>query len=74
MTEILSPFVFWAQTEHKLSLKVDLKDVKEPKIALTINRLEFSAVGKGARGLHKYDFVIHLFSKVDPEVCIFFKK
>lgn len=24
----LSPFVYWAQTENNVSLKVDLKDVK----------------------------------------------
>lgn len=28
MTDQLSPFVYWAQTETHLSLKVDLKDVK----------------------------------------------
>ena len=25
---VLSPFVYWAQTESNVSLKVDLKDVK----------------------------------------------
>nr|CAD7444936.1 unnamed protein product [Timema bartmani] len=28
MPEVLSPFVYWAQTESNLTLKVDLKDVK----------------------------------------------
>lgn len=28
MTQNLSPFVYWAQTESTVTLKVDLKDVK----------------------------------------------
>lgn len=28
MSQSLSPFVYWAQTEHTVTLKVDLKDVK----------------------------------------------
>lgn len=28
----VSPFVFWAQTEDQISLKIDLKDVKVKKI------------------------------------------
>lgn len=28
MPDMLTPFVYWAQTEHDVTLKVDLTDVK----------------------------------------------
>lgn len=28
MADILTPFVYWAQTENHITLKVDLTDVK----------------------------------------------
>ncbi|KAL0271615.1 UNVERIFIED_CONTAM: hypothetical protein PYX00_008652 [Menopon gallinae] len=67
MTETLSPFVFWAQTESSLSLKVDLKDVKNTNVSLEKDSLVFSADGKGARGQNKYSFTLNFFSTLDPE-------
>lgn len=68
MTEVLSPFVFWAQTEDHVSLRVDLKDAKNPHIMLESEKLSFSAHGKGARGEHKYSFSLNFFSKLNPNV------
>ncbi|XP_069699517.1 very-long-chain (3R)-3-hydroxyacyl-CoA dehydratase isoform X2 [Periplaneta americana] len=63
----LSPFVYWAQSENNVTLKVDLKDVKNPDITLDENRLRFSAHGYGARGQHNYGFVLDFHSSIDAE-------
>ena len=34
MTKTLAPFVYWAQTESEVLMRVDLKDVEEPTITL----------------------------------------
>lgn len=86
MTDTLSPFVYWAQTEGTISLKVDLKDVKvrifprlcffgiylrtfqDPDITLGPDKLKFSAFGHGAKGEHRYAFVLDFNCEVDPEV------
>lgn len=68
MVDTFSPFVFWAQTKHQVTLRVDLKDVKDPEIVLNTDKLEFTAQGTGARGSHKYGFLLHFFSELDPEV------
>lgn len=41
MPNLPSPFVYWAQTEKEITLKVDLKDVKVGKFDLEI-KLEIS--------------------------------
>lgn len=68
MTGLFSPFVYWAQTEEQISLRVDLKDAKSPKISLECDKLSFSAIGKGARGENKYNFLINFFSKLNTNV------
>ncbi|CAG2054365.1 unnamed protein product [Timema podura] len=67
MPEVLSPFVYWAQTESNLTLKVDLKDVKNPDVQLENKKLQFGAQGYGARGLNKYAFTLDFHSAIDPE-------
>nr|CAD7195060.1 unnamed protein product [Timema douglasi] len=67
MPEVLSPFVYWAQTESNLTLKVDLKDVKNPDVHLENKKLQFGAQGYGARGLNKYAFTLDFHSAIDPE-------
>lgn len=67
MPEVLSPFVYWAQTENNVTLKVDLKDVKDPDVLLEGNNLQFAATGQGAKGPHNYGFTLHFHSPVDPE-------
>uniref|UniRef100_A0A336MJD7 Very-long-chain (3R)-3-hydroxyacyl-CoA dehydratase n=1 Tax=Culicoides sonorensis TaxID=179676 RepID=A0A336MJD7_CULSO len=68
MTEpLLSPFVYWAQTETYISLKVDLKDVKNPKVFLRKDQLSFVGYGHGAKGVHEYKFNLDFYKPVDPE-------
>lgn len=68
MAENLSPFVYWAQTENNITLKVDLKDVRqEPIVNLSSKKLQFSAHGQGAKGPHNYAFSIDFFSTIVPE-------
>lgn len=67
-----SPFVFWAQTDKHVTLKVDLKDVTSPDVELKAQNLSFSASGHGARGLHDYQFKLNFHSLINPEVWIFY--
>ncbi|XP_063226020.1 very-long-chain (3R)-3-hydroxyacyl-CoA dehydratase isoform X2 [Bacillus rossius redtenbacheri] len=69
MPEVLSPFVYWAQTENNLTLKVDLKDVKDPDVVLEDEEIRFGAHGYGARGLNKYSFALHFHSAINPKEC-----
>lgn len=64
---MLSPFVYWAQTESNITLKVDLKEVKDPNVVLEKERLNFEACGIGAKGPHKYEFTLNLYLPIVPE-------
>ncbi|XP_077515947.1 3-hydroxyacyl-CoA dehydratase 2 [Amblyomma americanum] len=65
----LSPFVYWAQNDSKLFLRVDLRNVKVPDIEATSHKLSFSAYGAGARGEEKYTFLLDFYSSVNPDGC-----
>ncbi|XP_063704602.1 very-long-chain (3R)-3-hydroxyacyl-CoA dehydratase [Culicoides brevitarsis] len=68
MPDQLSPFVYWAQTETHLSLKVDLKDVKtNPFVSLRKDQLAFAGHGHGAKGVHDYKFHLDFFNDIDAE-------
>jgi len=45
---VLAPFVYWAQSNTEVLLRVDLKDVKDPTIILEEEEVFFSLgyVGK----------------------------
>ena len=66
----LKPFVYWAQTETDLFLKVDVKKVEgQPDICIEEEEIEFTAKGIGnqSEGLvEKYHFVLEFFLPVDP--------
>lgn len=66
MSNTLTPFVYWAQTENQISLKVDLTDVKEFNVNLKETALQVTAYGQGARGLNNYSFNLNLHSPIDP--------
>ncbi|XP_055950433.1 very-long-chain (3R)-3-hydroxyacyl-CoA dehydratase-like [Argiope bruennichi] len=71
----LSPFVFWAQTENNISLRVSLQDVSEPEINTDANSIEFSAHGIGANaGRNEYYFKFVFFKEIDPKVQISMKQ
>lgn len=61
---IPSPFVYWAQTESVISLKIELKNVVEPDVKVLDNNLKFSAQGVGARGESLYEFNLDLFAPI----------
>jgi len=66
----LKPFVYWAQTETDLFLKVDVKKVEgQPDICIEEEEIEFTAKGidNQSEGLvEKYHFVLEFFLPVDP--------
>ena len=45
MAKTLSPFVYWAQNDTHVYLKVDLKDVKDVKVAIEDDDIEYSSLG-----------------------------
>ncbi|XP_041980644.1 very-long-chain (3R)-3-hydroxyacyl-CoA dehydratase isoform X2 [Aricia agestis] len=59
-----SPFVYWAQTDKAVSLKIDLKNVAKPDISVVDNTIKFAAKGVGAHGESQYEFSLDLFSPV----------
>lgn len=61
---VLSPFVYWAQTENVISLKIDLKNVVKPNLKIQENNIQFSTHGVGAHGDNKYEFSLDLFSQI----------
>lgn len=67
MTGSLSPFVYWAQTEENITLKVELKDVKQSEISLDKQTLQFCAHGQGAKGPHKYEFSLDFHLPINTE-------
>ncbi|GFS60649.1 very-long-chain [Nephila pilipes] len=71
----LSPFVFWAQTESNISLRVSLQDVSEPDIKTYNDSIEFSAHGIGANsGRNEYYFKFVFFKEIDPNVQVKMKQ
>ncbi|XP_033107032.1 very-long-chain (3R)-3-hydroxyacyl-CoA dehydratase-like [Anneissia japonica] len=67
MAAPLHPIVYWAQKAETITLRVDLKDVKDPEIQLTKKSLTFKGVGIGAAGLNSYQFTLEFLKEVDPE-------
>lgn len=63
----LSPFVYWAQTESQVSLRVDLTNAETPDVVLNEDELKFVSVGLGAKGRNEYRFVLKFFMEVDPK-------
>ena len=67
MAKTLCPFVYWAQSNRDLTLRVDLKDVKDPDITIEEEEIEFSCVGVGSQGQQKYEFLLEFYLPVDKE-------
>lgn len=61
---IPSPFVYWAQTEDVVSLKIDLKNVVKPDVTILEEKVQFSADGIGAHGQSHYKFSLDLYSPI----------
>jgi len=71
MTKILCPFVYWAQSMTEITLRVDLKDVKDPDIQIEEEEIEFSSLGTGSQGQHKYQFVLEFYLPVDKNTAVY---
>ncbi|XP_059056132.1 very-long-chain (3R)-3-hydroxyacyl-CoA dehydratase isoform X2 [Achroia grisella] len=72
---IPSPFVYWAQTEDTITLKIDLKNVVDPDLKILENNIKFTAQGIGAHGLSQYEFTLNLYSSIksngaDDEITV----
>merc|ERR1719334_982963 len=70
----LAPFVYWAQSNTEVFLRVDLKDVKDPTICLEEEEIDFSAVGVGSQGEKQYNFVLEFYlpvNKNNPSIEVF---
>jgi len=63
----LSPFVYWAQTDKEISLKIDLRNVESPEVDVQDHTVAFRGVGSGARGRHPYAFSLQLLYAVNPD-------
>ncbi|XP_054715094.1 very-long-chain (3R)-3-hydroxyacyl-CoA dehydratase-like [Uloborus diversus] len=71
----LSPFVFWAQTLSRISLRVSLQDVSAPVINADENSMEFTAHGIGANeGRNEYFFKFVFFRKIDSNIQVSMKQ
>jgi hypothetical protein len=55
-----SPFVYWAQDNDKIFLRVDLKDAQDVNVSLNSKKLQFSANGNGGQGKKGYQFSLNL--------------
>lgn len=70
-SEELHPFVYWAQSQTHIILRVDLIQVQDLKVEIDKDdhkQLIFSAKGRGAQGLQDYHFKLDFFNEVDPEL------
>ncbi|KAL1488427.1 hypothetical protein ABEB36_014900 [Hypothenemus hampei] len=66
----LSPFVYWAQNENKIFLKIDLKDVKNHTIDFESKFITFIGTGRGAYGYEQYNFTLQFFEKIKEKDSI----
>ena len=51
----LKPFVYWAQSENDIFLKVDLKGTALPDICIEEEEIEFTATGIGAQVINTFN-------------------
>jgi len=64
MEKIIAPFVYWAQSNTEISLRVDLRDVSEPEVQVEEEEIEFIAIGKGSHGEQRYSFTLEFYLPV----------
>jgi len=70
MVKVLCPFVYWAQSNKDISLRVDLKDVKDPDITIEEEEIEFSCIGTGSQGQQKYEFLLEFYLPVEKDSAV----
>eukprot|EP00095_Tigriopus_kingsejongensis_P011615 snap_masked-scaffold638_size121162-processed-gene-0.0 protein:Tk11615 transcript:snap_masked-scaffold638_size121162-processed-gene-0.0-mRNA-1 annotation:"protein tyrosine phosphatase-like protein ptplad1" len=64
-----SPFVYWAQNEEHIYLRVDLKNASSHRIEIEEGEIDFTAVAVGAQGSQevRYHFLIEFFLPIDRD-------
>jgi len=68
MAKTYAPFVYWAQSESDVLLRIDLKDVVDPDISLEEEEIEFSAIGTGSAGEKiNYHFLVEFFLPIKKD-------
>jgi len=70
MAKVLCPFVYWAQSSTEITLRVDLKDCKDPDIQIEAEEIEFQAVGVGSHGEQRYRFLLEFYLPVDKDSAV----
>ncbi|XP_017774423.1 PREDICTED: very-long-chain (3R)-3-hydroxyacyl-CoA dehydratase [Nicrophorus vespilloides] len=63
----LSPFIYWAQNEELLYIKVELRVSKDVDVILESKNINFSALGAGSQGLNEYAFKFDFYADIDPD-------
>ncbi|XP_054288710.1 very-long-chain (3R)-3-hydroxyacyl-CoA dehydratase [Macrosteles quadrilineatus] len=66
-SELLSPFIYWAQDESSVFIKIDLKDIawtKDKSLRLTDDSVELDAFGVGAHGAAQYAVRLRLYDAI----------
>ena len=66
----LKPFVYWAQTESEITMRVDVKDATQPEVCIEEEEIEVTVAGLGAQGgldKRNYHFVVEFFLPIDKE-------
>ncbi|XP_068203488.1 very-long-chain (3R)-3-hydroxyacyl-CoA dehydratase [Palaemon carinicauda] len=63
----LSPFVYWAQTDSTITLRIELRNVQSPNVDLQTETLSFNAVGNGAQGERNYGLNLRFFKSIDTD-------
>lgn len=62
-----APFVYWAQRDDRILLKVALKNLKDPEITVKDNSLKFAATAEGQNGLNFYSFELDLYASLENQ-------
>ena len=67
-----SPFVYWAQNDSTIFLRVDLRNVRQHNVAIIEEGIEVSATGLGGQGKEtNYHFTIEFFLPVNPDESVY---
>jgi len=70
---VRSPFVYWAQTESAVSLKVDIPDAQNPRVNIETDQVTLDATGSGSgtEGENEYHFVLPLAHPINSKASTF---
>jgi len=67
MEKTVAPFVYWAQSNTEVTLRVDLRDVSGPEVLVEEEEIDFSAVGIGSHGEQRYSFTLEFYLPISRD-------